>query len=63
MNRLQLLVRWAITKGYCVLLPPTSNSLGNNMNEISQPLTQDIMKRLDALEEGLVTSWEIADEE
>jgi hypothetical protein len=33
------------------------------MNEISQPLTQDIMKRLDALEEGLVTSWEIADEE
>eukprot|EP00607_Mallomonas_marina_P008152 CAMPEP_0182425146 /NCGR_PEP_ID=MMETSP1167-20130531/11501_1 /TAXON_ID=2988 /ORGANISM="Mallomonas Sp, Strain CCMP3275" /LENGTH=288 /DNA_ID=CAMNT_0024605567 /DNA_START=67 /DNA_END=933 /DNA_ORIENTATION=+ len=54
----EIMIRWAITKGYGVLLPPGNRYLSVNYDHAFEPLSPETMRRLRALEEGLKAGWE-----
>eukprot|EP01035_Chromulina_nebulosa_P018514 gene18514-24232_t len=56
-NKDKLLVRWACTKKFIVLLPKDKPSLGDDYNKLITSLDDDNMRELDDLDEGLNTSW------
>ena len=53
-----IMIRWLVTKGYAVLLPP-NNSVINQMDigTLLQPLDQDAMNLYKNLDENLHTQW------
>lgn len=53
----EVFVRWSLSKGYAVALPPTAAAVLNTSTTSLQFLPEDIMKRLENLEEGLGTSF------
>lgn len=57
----QVMIRWVISKGYAVLIPPNSSYMSASGEQAFERLPADVMQRLDALEEGLRTGWEISD--
>ena len=63
----EVLIRWGITRGFAVLIPPTfvTSELLNKKTivDITIPLPKDVMKSLNNLHEGLRTTWESNDEE
>ena len=57
------MVKWAITKGYSVMLPPSSSSVGSDLSLFfNDTLPDEIMELLDLLEETQVTAWETNEE-
>jgi diketogulonate reductase-like aldo/keto reductase len=58
----QVLIRWAIQHDF-VVLPKSVNParIQANYNVFDFELTEDHMRRLDDLDEGLVTGWDPAD--
>lgn len=59
----QVLIKWAVTKGYAVMLPPSSGSVGPDLSlYIDSTLPDEIMEVLDMLDENQVTAWETNEE-
>jgi hypothetical protein len=57
------MVKWAITKGYSVMLPPSTGTVGADLSLfIDDTLPADIMETLDLLDETQVTAWETNEE-
>eukprot|EP01041_Mallomonas_annulata_P002311 gene2311-4503_t len=57
----ELLIRWALTKGYGVLLPPSNKFINNDTEGLLEKLPMESMRVLELLEEGLKSSWDIND--
>ena len=56
-------MRWANTKGYAVMLPPSSSSVGSDLSlYLGEDLPAEIMELLDLMEESQVTAWETNEE-
>jgi len=53
-----LVTRWAVQKGHAVLLSPEQLDTPDfSIENATMPLAEDVVKSLDVLEEGLVTSY------
>lgn len=63
----EVMIRWGVTRGYAVLIPPifvTTDLLGvKDVNSLSEPLPEDVMKSLNQCNVLLKTSWDTNDEE
>lgn len=59
---LKVLVRWGVSKGLAVLLPPRSEAIRNDMAMLSQALPPDVVELLDTMEESMLTAWETNEE-
>jgi hypothetical protein len=57
-----MLVRWCISKGYAVLLPPDNERLGNDLKVLCEHLPIEALEQLDGLNEGLMTTWQTNEE-
>lgn len=60
----QVMIKWAITKGYSVMLPPSSSgTVGGDLSLfLDGTLPDEVMTILDLLDEGQVTGWETNEE-
>jgi hypothetical protein len=58
----QLLIRWGVSKGYSVLLPPDNNKVGNDLKLLCEHLPLEVINELDILNEGLMTAWQTNEE-
>lgn len=57
------MVKWAATKGYCVMLPPSSSSVNTDLSLfLNDLLPPEVIELLDLLEERQVTAWETNEE-
>jgi hypothetical protein len=57
-----LLIRWGVSKGYSVLIPPDNNGVGNDLKLLCENLPSEVISELDALNEGLMTTWQTNEE-
>jgi len=57
------MIKWAITKGYSLMLPPSSGTVGTDLSlYLDGTLPEEVLTVLDLLDEMQVTGWETNEE-
>jgi hypothetical protein len=57
------LIKWAISKGYAVMLPPSTSTVGGDLSLcIDGSLPEEVVELLDLMDETQVTAWETNEE-